>query len=68
MSKDLQPLLDRTHEAGKFTLDDLRDYYGPQLSHRRIVELTMRVHLSITDLTEAERVCALVAALMMELI
>ena len=66
--KDLQPLLDRAHEGGRYTLNELRDYFGPQVSRARVMEITIRVHNSVKDLSEAERVCALIGALMMELI
>jgi hypothetical protein len=68
MGTDLQSLLDRAKEGGEFTLNQLRDHFGPQVSQPRALELTIRVHQSIQDLSEAERICALVCALMMELI
>lgn len=68
MSQDLKPLLDRAQQGGAFTLNELRDYASPRVSQERALELTIRVHQSIQDLTPAERICALVCALMMELV
>jgi DUF438 domain-containing protein len=66
--EDLHPLLDRAHKGGDFTLNQIRDQFGPQVSQLRALELTIRIHKSVQDLSEPERVCALVCALMMELI
>ena len=52
----------------KYTLAEIRDYISPLVSGDRAMELTVRVHNSVQDLTESERICALVCALMMELI
>jgi hypothetical protein len=32
MSTDLKPLLDRADQGGEFTLNQLRDHFGPQVS------------------------------------
>jgi|HubBroStandDraft_4_1064222.scaffolds.fasta_scaffold05566_4 hypothetical protein len=68
MSKDLGPLLERAKQGEEYTLAEIRDYCSPLVSGQRALELTIRVHDSVQDLTEAERICALVCALMMELI
>jgi len=68
MSDDLTALIERTKQGEKFTLAEIRDYVSPQISGPRAMELTIRVHNSVQDLSETERICALVCALMMELI
>jgi hypothetical protein len=68
MATDLTPLVNRARKGGEFTLNEIRDYIGPQVSGDRAMELTIRVHTSVQDLSEPERICALVCALMMELI
>lgn len=68
MSRDLSPLLERAKQGEKYTLAEIRDHISPQISAERAMELTIRVHTSVQDLTEPERICALVCALMMELI
>lgn len=65
---DLQKLIDRARKGGDFTLSEIRDYVGPRVPADRAMELTIRVHTSVRDLSEPERICALVCALMMELI
>lgn len=67
-SATLENLIGRAKQGGKYTLDEIRDHFGPRVSQARALELTIRVHQSVQDLNEAERVCALVCALMMELI
>lgn len=61
-------LLERAKQGGEYTLNELRDYFGPQVPAARKMELLIRVHQSLQDLSEAERACALIGALMMELI
>jgi len=68
MSKQIDRLVDRAEEAGYYTLNEIRDQFKDQVSSERALELTIRVHNSLKDLTEAERVCALICALMAELI
>jgi hypothetical protein len=65
---DLTPLLERAKQGDRFTLAEIRDHVSPQISADRAMELTIRVHNSVQDLSETERICALVCALMMELI
>ena len=67
MNVDLK-LLERAKQGEKYTLAEIRDYISPLVSGDRAMELTVRVHNSVQDLTESERICALVCALMMELI
>ena len=68
MSVPRQTILDRTRQAGRFTLNEIRDLYGPQVNSTRAVELTADLHVYLANLSEAERITALVCALMMELI
>lgn len=65
---DLTKLLERAHKGGEFTLNEIRDYFGPMVPEWRRMELVIRVHQGVQDLSEAERICALLGALMMELI
>jgi hypothetical protein len=64
----LQKLRDRAEEAGQFTLNDIRSHFAPKVSSERLFELSAVVHELVKDWAEEERVCALAAALMMELI
>jgi hypothetical protein len=68
MCDEFSQLMKRVDQGGKFTLDEIRDHFAAQVPHLRALELTVRVHQSVQDLSEAERVCALVCALMMELV
>jgi hypothetical protein len=64
----IESLIERTKQGEKYTLAEIRDYISPQISAKRAMEVTIRVHNSVQDLSESERICALVCALMMELI
>ena len=68
MSADLMALIERTKQSESYTLAEIRDYISPKISAERATELTIRVHASVQDLTETERICALLCALMVELI
>jgi hypothetical protein len=64
----ISQLLDRANQAGNFTLAEIRDYVSPHVADKRALELMKRVHNSVQDLNETERICALLCALMVELI
>lgn len=63
-----QRLLDRVNEGGNYTINEIRDHFSPLVPFERKMEIVKRVHDSIEDLSEEERVVALLGALMMELI
>jgi hypothetical protein len=66
--EEIRRLYDRAKEAGTFTLNEIRDHFSPHVSSARAIEIGHRVHDSVQDLSEAERVAALIFALMTELI
>lgn len=68
MNANLDQLIARAKQGGDYTLNEIRDYVGPQVDASRAMEITIRVHSSIQDLNPQERICALACALMMELI